>query len=92
MRELSAHPEATTRHRLNFALSLVLSDDTRMAERVARMNLDTKSADEQIAYFETIKSLGKTKEARSAIRAHIRGTSNEFMHPRQAPPRKLPNK
>lgn len=91
LRELSAHPGATTRHRLNFSLSLVLSGDIKMAERVARMDLDPMSADEHIAYFETIKSLGKTKEARAAIRAHIRGTSNEFMHPRQAPLRKMPN-
>ncbi len=92
LRELAAQPQATTRHRLNFALSLVLSGDTRMAESVVRMDLDSKSADEQIAFFETIKSLGNTKDARAAMRAHIRGTSNEFMHPRRQPHDKMPNK
>ena len=91
LRTLAAQPEATTRHRLNFALSLVLNGDTRMAESVVRMDLDTKSAGEQIAFFETIKSLGKSKDARAAIRAHIRGTSNEFMHPRRQSHDKMPN-
>jgi Flp pilus assembly protein TadD len=92
LRDLSAQPEATTRHRLNFALSLVLSGDTRMAEKVVRMDLDSKSADEQIALFETIKALGSSKDARAAIRAQIRGTSNEFMHPRREPLVKMPNR
>ena len=49
LRELAAQPEASTRHRHNFALSLVLNGNTRMAEKVVRMDLDSKSANEQIA-------------------------------------------
>ena len=92
LRELAAQPEASTRHRHNFALSLVLNGNTRMAEKVVRMDLDSKSANEQIAFFETIKSLGNSKDARAAIRAHIRGTNNEFMHARRYSHAKMPNK
>ena len=92
LRELAALPQATTRHRLNFALSLVLTGNTRMAESVVRMDLDARAAEDQIAFFETIKSLGDSKEARAAIRAHIRGNSNEFMHPRRQPHDKMPKK
>jgi Flp pilus assembly protein TadD len=92
LRELAGRPQATTRHRLNFALSLVLTGNTRMAESVVRMDLNTNAADDQIAYFETIKSLGNTKDARAAIRAHVRGTSNEYIHPRRQPLDKLPNR
>ena len=91
LRDLSRQAGATTRHRLNYALSLVLSGDTRMAEKVVRMDLDAGSAEEQIAMFETIKSLGKTKNARLAIRGHIQGIKNEFLQPRRNPIRKLPN-
>jgi Flp pilus assembly protein TadD len=92
LKELAASRGATTRHRLNYALSLVLSGDTRMAERVVRMDLDKESAEDQITFFETIKSLGKTKAARAAIRAHINGTANSFMHPRRKTLTKLPNR
>lgn len=91
LRDLAARRGATTRHRLNYALSLVLAGDTRMAENVVRMDLGPDAANQQIAFFETIKALGKTKEARAAIRAHIRGGSGEFMHPRRQPLDKLPN-
>jgi Flp pilus assembly protein TadD len=89
--EIVARPQATTRHRLNYALSLVLTGNTRMAESVVRLDLDTRTADDQIAFFETIKSLGNSKDARAAIRAHIRGTGNDFMHPRRQSLVKLPN-
>jgi Flp pilus assembly protein TadD len=92
LRELAALPQATMRHRLNFALSLVLTGNTRMAESVVRIDLDTRAADEQIAFFETIKSLGNSKDARAAIRAHIRGTGNEFMHPRRQQHARMPNR
>ena len=91
-RGLVSQPSATKRHRLNYALSLVLAGDTGMAERVVRVDLDKAAAAEQIAFYETIKSLGNTKDARAAIRAHIRGGSNEFMHPRRHPHGKMPNK
>lgn len=90
--QIIALPGATTRHRLNYALSLVLSGDTKTAEKVVRMDLDSRAANEQIAFFETIKGLGSTKDARAAIRAHIQGTGNEFIHPRRDPLKKLPNR
>lgn len=91
-RGLVGQPSATKRHRLNYALSLVLLGDTRMAERVVRLDLDKVAASDQIAFYETIKSLGNTKDARAAIRAHIRGGSNEFMHPRRKAHDKMSNK
>lgn len=90
--QIVATPSATTRHRLNYALSLVLSGDTRTAEKVVRMDLDSRAANEQLSFFETIKGLGSTKDARAAIRAHIQGTGNEFVHPRRDPLKKLPNR
>lgn len=92
LRHLVARPRATTRQRLNYALSLVLTGNTRLAESVVRMDLDSETADEQIAAFETIKALGNTKDARAAIRAHIRGTLNDFMHARRKAIDKLPNR
>lgn len=91
-RGLVAEPGATARHRLNLALSLVLAGDTRTAESIVRMDLDARSTAEQIAFFETIKSIGNAKDTRAAIRAHIHGSSNEFIHPRRRPHVKSPRK
>lgn len=79
LRKVVASPSATRRHRLNLALGLVLAGDSATAETVARFDLNNRSARDQIAYFETIKSLGEAKDTRAAIRAHIRGDSQEFI-------------
>ena len=71
----SSSPGATVRYRLNLALGLVLAGDSKTAEGIARFDLDPDGARDQIAYFETIKALGDSKEARAAIRAHIRGNT-----------------
>lgn len=79
LREVISSPGATVRHRLNLALALVLAGDSRTAEGVARFDFDSAAATDQIAYFETIRALGNSKDARAAIRAHIRGEGEAFM-------------
>jgi Flp pilus assembly protein TadD len=75
LRQVVSSPGATVRHRLNLALGLVLSGDSRTAEGIARFDLSPAGARDQVAYFETIKALGQSSEARAAIRAHIRGNA-----------------
>jgi Flp pilus assembly protein TadD len=84
LRQVISLPGAGVRHRLNLALALVLAGDTRTAEGVARFDFDTAAARDQIAYFETIKALGDSEDARAAIRAHIRGEGESFMARRKA--------
>jgi Flp pilus assembly protein TadD len=79
LRKVVASPKASERHRLNLALGLVLAGDSKTAESVARFDLNNRAAQDQIAYFETIKSLADPTETRAAIRAHIRGDSQEFI-------------
>lgn len=79
LRKVVASPKASERHRLNLALGLVLAGDSKTAESVARFDLNNGAARDQIAYFETIKSLADPTETRAAIRAHIRGDSQEFI-------------
>jgi Flp pilus assembly protein TadD len=84
LRRAIATPGATVRHRINLALALVLAGDSRTAEGVARFDLSPTAARDQIAYFETIRALGTSEDARAAIRAHIRGDGEAFMERRKA--------
>ena len=84
LRQVVSSPGATVRNRLNLALALVLSGDSRTAEGVARFDLNAQAAHDQIAYFETIRAMGNSKQARAAIRAHLRGGGMVFVKHRKA--------
>ena len=64
-------------HRMNLALALVQAGDSNAALSIARMDLGPNAANEQIAYFETIRALGDAPAARQAIQAHIYGSIDQ---------------
>lgn len=74
LRKSAASVRSTARYRRNLALALVLAGENQSARTVVLIDLPENLADQQIAYYETIKALGKTDAARDAIRAHIQGT------------------
>lgn len=74
LKRAASDRRAGTQHRMNLALALVHAGDSVSALSIARQDLGPREANDQIAYFETLRALGDSPTMRQAIQAHIRGT------------------
>lgn len=77
LKRTAENPRATTQHRMNLALALVMAGDSDSALSVVRTDLGPRGAREQVAYFETVRALGDAPTARQALQAYIRGTPDQ---------------
>ena len=77
LKQAASAPKASTQYRMNLALALVQAGDSTSALSIARQDLGPRDANDQIAYFETLRALGDSPAARQAIQAHIHGTMDQ---------------
>lgn len=70
LREVAASPKATARNRLNLALAYGLAGETDAAAETARMDLDERSVQQNLAFYETLRALKDSRLTMRAIGAH----------------------
>ena len=70
LREAAANSRATARNRLNLALAYGLAGETEAAAETARIDLDERSVQQNLAFYETLRALKDTRLTMRAIGAH----------------------
>jgi Flp pilus assembly protein TadD len=68
LRSIASAPGAPAEYRLNLALALGLAGRRADAERVARIDLDERSVQSNLAYYDVLRALPATERARILLR------------------------
>jgi Flp pilus assembly protein TadD len=70
LRKAAAGSAATARQRLNLALAYGLAGERETAAATARIDLDERSVQQNLAFYDTLRALGDSRETIRAIGAH----------------------
>lgn len=71
LRKVAAHPQATSRHRLNLALAYGLAGDSDAAAAIARKELDEASVQSNLAYYRSLRALAGSRTRMDAVGAFL---------------------
>ena len=70
LRKAAAGGAATARQRLNLALAYGLAGERDAAAATARLDLDERAVEQNLAFYETLRALGDSRQTIRAIGAH----------------------
>ena len=70
LRKSAASPRALARNRLNLALAYGMAGETEAAAETARIDLDERSVQQNLAFYATLRALNDSRQTIRAIGAH----------------------
>jgi Flp pilus assembly protein TadD len=81
MRSVASAPGATAQHRLNLALVLGLAGRLDESAQVARLDLDERSVQSNLAYYAELRGLPPQQRAEALLRRKINPTAQGAILP-----------